>query len=109
MDNRLRTTDIRLSGELTLRDAPFLTVPHSLQHFNPVEVVGNADGTTMTRTIKLCAAPLDDLQPLLGVFRRVAAHRQTHPRKESLTVRTPPRNHEAEFGGEQEYLSFLIF
>jgi hypothetical protein len=43
-------------------------VPHSLQHFNPVEVVGNVDGTTMTRTIKLHAATLDDLQPLLSCF-----------------------------------------
>jgi inner membrane protein len=67
-DNGPRTTDIRLSGELTLRDAPFLTVPHSLQHFNPVEVVGNVDGATMTRTVKLHAAALDDLQPLLRYF-----------------------------------------
>jgi inner membrane protein len=61
-------TTVFFSGELTLQDAPFLTVPQSLQHFNPVEVVGNADAATMTHTVKLHAASLDDLQPLLGYF-----------------------------------------
>lgn len=61
-------TTVFFSGELTLQDAPFLTVPHSLQHFNPVEVVGQADAPTMTRTVKLRAATRDDLQPLLSYF-----------------------------------------
>jgi inner membrane protein len=59
---------VLFSGELTLLDAPFLTVPHSLQHFNPVEVMGQTDVPTMTRTVKLHAATLDDLQPLLNYF-----------------------------------------
>jgi inner membrane protein len=61
-------TTIFFSGELTLCDAPFLTVPHSLQHFNSIEVVGEADAPALTRTVKLHAATLDDLQPLLGYF-----------------------------------------
>jgi inner membrane protein len=66
--NHQPPTTVLFSGELTLRDTPFLTVPHSLQHFNPVEVVGNANAATMTRTVKLHAATLPDLQPLLSYF-----------------------------------------
>jgi inner membrane protein len=61
-------TTVYFSGELTLKDAPFLTVPQSLQQFNSVEVVGNADAATMTRKVKLHTATLDDLQPLLSYF-----------------------------------------
>lgn len=67
-DNRPLTTDIRLSGELILRDAEGLRLPTSLQHFNPVEVIGNADEWTRYRTVRLHAATLKDLEPLRHSF-----------------------------------------
>jgi inner membrane protein len=67
-DNRQLTTNIRLSGELTLRDAEGLRVPSSLQQFNPVEVVGNPDEWARLRTVRLRAATLADLAPLQSYF-----------------------------------------
>lgn len=61
-------TTILISGELTLRDAEGVQVPTSLQQFNPVEIVGKADEWTRLRTVRLRAATLHDLQPLLSSF-----------------------------------------
>jgi hypothetical protein len=67
-DNGLRTTDIRLSGELTLRDADSLRLPTSWQQFNPVEVVGTSDEGARVRTVRVRAATPQDLAPLQSYF-----------------------------------------
>jgi inner membrane protein len=67
-DNGLQTTDIRMSGELTLREADGLRLPTSLQHFNPLEVVGNSDEWSRVRTVRVRAATLQDLAPLQSYF-----------------------------------------
>jgi inner membrane protein len=56
------------SGELTLRDAEGLRLPTSLQHFNPVEVVGNPDEWSRLRTVRLRAATLKDVEALRHSF-----------------------------------------
>lgn len=56
------------SGELTLRDAEGLRIPTSFQHFNPVEVVGNPDEWTRSRTVRLRCATQRDLEPLRHSF-----------------------------------------
>ena len=61
-------TTVLYSGELTLRDAEGLHVPTSLQHFNPVEVVGNSDEWSRLRTVRVRAATLQDLAPLHAYF-----------------------------------------
>jgi inner membrane protein len=61
-------TTILFSGELTLRDADELRLPTSLQHFNPVEVVGNPDDWARLRTVRVRAATLQDLAPLQASF-----------------------------------------
>ena len=61
-------TTILFSGELTLRDADDLRVLTSLQHFNPIEVVGNPDEWLRVRTVRLRAATLADLAPLQRSF-----------------------------------------
>ena len=61
-------TAILFSGEFILRDADDLRVPTSLQHFNPVEVVGNPDEWTRLRTVRVRAATLQDLAPLQASF-----------------------------------------
>ena len=66
-DHRPPTT-VYISGELTLRDTEGVQLPTSLQHFNPVEIVGNTDEWTRSRTVRLRAATLHDLQPLLSSF-----------------------------------------
>ncbi len=66
-DHRPPTT-VLFSGELTLRDAEGLRIPTSLQHFNPVEVVGNPDEWTRSRTVRLRCATQRDLEPLRHSF-----------------------------------------
>jgi inner membrane protein len=62
----LRT--VYVSGEIILRDADGLRLPTSLQHFNPVEVIGNLDEWSRYRTVRLRAATLADLAPLQRYF-----------------------------------------
>lgn len=61
-------TTLLFSGELTLRDADDLHVPTSLQHFHPVEVVGNPDERLRVRTVRVRAAMWQDLAPLQSYF-----------------------------------------
>ncbi|MBL8206920.1 MAG: metal-dependent hydrolase [Blastocatellia bacterium] len=61
-------TTVLFSGELTLRDAEGLQIPSSLQHFNPVEVIGNTGEWTRYRTVRLRAATLKDLEALRHSF-----------------------------------------
>jgi inner membrane protein len=59
---------VLFTGELNLRDAEGLRVPTSWQHFNPLEIVGNPDEWTRVRTVRVCAATLNDLAPLQASF-----------------------------------------
>ncbi len=73
-DHQLPATDHRppttvfLTGELTILDAEGLRVPTSLQHFNPIEIVGNPDEWTRVRTVRVRAATWQDLAPLQASF-----------------------------------------
>ncbi len=61
-------TTVLFSGELLLHDADSLRLPTSLQHFNPVELVGNADEGSRFRTVRVRAARWQDLAPLQSYF-----------------------------------------
>lgn len=61
-------TRTSISGELTLREADDLRLPTSLQHFNPLEVVGHPDEHSRVRTVRVRAATVQDLAPLQAYF-----------------------------------------
>lgn len=56
---------LTISGELTLKDAALLSVPVSLQHFNPVTVSGGSDAA---KVVRLHVARLSDLERLAEYF-----------------------------------------
>jgi hypothetical protein len=58
---------ITFSGEITLKDAPLLVWPQSLQHFNSITISGGEVATT-DRKVKLRAATLDELTRLTDYF-----------------------------------------
>lgn len=55
------------TGDITLKDAPLLVWPQSLQHFNAVKISGG-DVTTSDRKVTLHAASLEEVQKLSDYF-----------------------------------------